>query len=55
MWLDLQIRFESEPEFFSKMITDDETWGYGYDPEVMEQSCRVISTYKKEQFKFAEM
>ncbi|CAN7975057.1 unnamed protein product, partial [Ixodes persulcatus] len=30
----------SDPNFFSKVITGDETWCYGYDPESKQQSSQ---------------
>jgi len=33
----LQKRLETDPEFLSKIITGDETWVYGYDPETKRQ------------------
>ena len=36
--LDLLDRFEREPEFFSRVITGDESWILEYDPETKRQS-----------------
>jgi len=36
--LDLLDRLEREPEFFSRVITDDESWIFEYDPETKLQS-----------------
>jgi len=36
--LDLLDRLEREPEFFSRVITDDESWIFAYDPETKRQS-----------------
>lgn len=30
---DLQERVQNDPTFLSKVITGDEKWAYGYDPE----------------------
>ena len=35
---ELKEQFEEDPEFFSKIITGDESWCYGYDPETKQQS-----------------
>ena len=32
-------RLEREPEFFSRVITDDESWILEYDPETKRQIC----------------
>jgi hypothetical protein len=34
---DPQERIERDSELLSKIITDDETWAYGYDPETKQQ------------------
>ncbi|PNF31807.1 hypothetical protein B7P43_G11369, partial [Cryptotermes secundus] len=31
---------ETDPDFFSKVITGDESWCYGYDPETKQQSSQ---------------
>ena len=36
--LDLLDRLEREPEFFSRVITGDESWIFQYDPETKRQS-----------------
>ena len=36
--LDLLDRFEGKPEFFSRVITGDESWFLEYDPETKSQS-----------------
>ena len=36
--LDLLDRLEREPEFFSRVITGDESWVLEYDPETKRQS-----------------
>ena len=36
--LDLLDRLEREPEFFSRVITDDELWILEYDPETKRRS-----------------
>lgn len=33
-------QLENDPEFFSKIITGDESWCYGYDPETKQQSSQ---------------
>ena len=38
MCLDLLDRLDREPEFFSRVITGDELWILGYDPETKRQS-----------------
>ena len=37
---ELQQRVEHEPDFMSRVITGDETWVYGYDPETKQQSSQ---------------
>jgi histone-lysine N-methyltransferase SETMAR len=37
---ELKQRVEMEPHFMSRIITDDETWVYGYDPETKLQSSQ---------------
>jgi hypothetical protein len=32
-----------DPNFISSIITCDETWGYGYDPETKQQSSQCKS------------
>lgn len=34
----LKEEFQNDPNFFSKIITGDESWRYGYDPETKQQS-----------------
>jgi hypothetical protein len=41
---DSQERSERDPEFLSKIITGDETWVYGYDPETKQQSSQENSS-----------
>ncbi|CAH1996265.1 unnamed protein product [Acanthoscelides obtectus] len=36
----LKPQLESDPNFLSKIITGDETWCYGYDPETKQQSSQ---------------
>jgi DNA-binding Xre family transcriptional regulator len=38
MCLDLKNRVSNDPSFIKSIITDDETWVYGYDPETKFQS-----------------
>lgn len=58
--LELQNQLQADQEFFSKVITGDETWCYGYDPETKQQSsqwksphsprpkkCRMVKSYIK--------
>jgi hypothetical protein len=33
----LKERVRNDPEFISKVITGDETWIYGYDPETKQR------------------
>ncbi|VVC29679.1 Protein-tyrosine phosphatase-like,Dual specificity/tyrosine protein phosphatase, N- [Cinara cedri] len=36
----LKDHFQSDPNFFSKIITGDELWYYGYNPEINHQSSK---------------
>ncbi|VVC32990.1 Hypothetical protein CINCED_3A005002 [Cinara cedri] len=36
----LKEEFQNDPNFFSKIITGDESWCYGYDPETKQQSSQ---------------
>jgi len=36
----LKEEFQNDPNFFSKVITSDESWCYGYDPETKQQSSQ---------------
>lgn len=36
----LKEEFQNDPNFFSKVITGDESWCYGYDPETKQQSSQ---------------
>jgi hypothetical protein len=40
MHQDLQGRLERGPEFLLKIVTGDETWVYGYDREIKQQSSQ---------------
>lgn len=37
---ELKHRFDTNPDFMTKIITGDETWVYGYDPETKVQSSQ---------------
>jgi len=37
---ELKNQTESDPNFLSKVITDDEIWCYGYDPETKQVSSQ---------------
>ena len=37
---ELQNQLKEDPDFFSKVITGDESWCYGYDPETKQQSSQ---------------
>ena len=37
---ELKNQFESDPNFLSKVITGDESWSYGYDPETKQASSQ---------------
>jgi len=37
---DLKNQIESDPNFLSKVITGDESWCYGYDPETKQASSQ---------------
>ena len=37
---DLKQQLEADPDFLSKIITGDESWCYGYDPETKQQSSQ---------------
>ncbi|CAH2012579.1 unnamed protein product [Acanthoscelides obtectus] len=39
-WRALKQQLKSDPNFLSKIVTDDETWCYGYDPETKQQSSQ---------------
>jgi len=54
MCLDLQDRLEREPEFFSRVITGDESWILEYDPKTNRQS-REWHTAKSPRPKKARM
>nr|CAH7754411.1 unnamed protein product [Callosobruchus chinensis] len=41
--LELQDQLKEDPEFFSKVITGDESWCYGYDPESKQQSSQWMT------------
>jgi hypothetical protein len=38
--LELRDRVTSDPNFFQNVITEDESWVYGYDPETKVQSSQ---------------
>jgi len=37
---ELKNQIESDPNFLSKVITSDESWCYGYDPEIKQASSQ---------------
>ena len=37
---ELQNQLKEDPDFFSKVITGDESWCYGYDPKTKQQSSQ---------------
>ena len=37
---ELKNQIESDPDFLSKVITGDESWCYGYDPETKQASSQ---------------
>jgi len=37
---ELKDRLDADPHFMAKIITEDETWVYGYDPETRNQSSQ---------------
>ena len=39
-YFELQNQLKENPDFFSKVITGDESWCYGYDPETKQQSSQ---------------
>nr|CAI5864484.1 unnamed protein product [Callosobruchus analis] len=41
--LELQDQLKEDPEFFSKVITGDESWCYGYNPETKQQSSQWMA------------
>jgi len=38
---ELKNQIESDPNFLSKVITGDESWCYGYDPETKQASSQL--------------
>ena len=51
--LDLLDRLEREPEFFSRVITGEESWIMEYDPETKRQSlgmahCKLFPSQESE-------
>jgi hypothetical protein len=38
--LELTEKAKEEPTFISRIIMDDESWSYGYDPEIKQQSMQ---------------
>jgi len=40
LWQELKNQIESDPNFLSKVITGDESWCYGYDPETKQASSQ---------------
>ena len=42
--LELKEHLEIDPDLFSKVITDDESWFYAYDPETKQQSSEWKSS-----------
>ena len=53
---ELQKAFRNNPNFLSRVITGDESWMYGYDPETKQQcsQCNTPSSRRpKKRAKFA--
>ena len=40
---EMKDQLKSDPDFLSKIITGDESWCYGYDPDTKQQSSQWIS------------
>jgi hypothetical protein len=38
--MELKKQVRNDPDFLSKVITGDESWIYGYDPETKQQSSQ---------------
>ena len=41
---ELKDQLETDPDFLSKIVTGDESWCYGYDPETKQQSSQLKSS-----------
>ena len=52
---DLLQRMQEDPLFTSRLITGDETWVYGYDPETKQQSSQWKCPSSPRPRKFAEI
>jgi len=37
---EMKVQLKTDPDFLSKIITGDESWCYGYDPETKQQSSQ---------------
>jgi hypothetical protein len=37
VYRDLQEQLKNDPQFLTKVVTGDESWCYGYDPESKQQ------------------
>jgi len=58
MWQELKNHIGSDPTFLSKVITGDESWCYGYDPETKQASSQwktPTSPDRKTQDKWGQM
>ena len=44
---DLRDRAQNDPKFMSSVITGDECWVYGYDPETKQMSSQWSTSSKK--------
>jgi hypothetical protein len=40
---ELQQKLREDPHFFSKVVTGDKSWVYGYEPETKQQSSQWMS------------
>jgi hypothetical protein len=38
--MELKEQVRNDPDFLSKVVTGDESWIYGYDPETKQQSSQ---------------
>ena len=43
VWCDLQEELKNDPHFLTGVVTGDESWCYGYDPESLQQSSQWMS------------
>ncbi|PNF17714.1 hypothetical protein B7P43_G07366 [Cryptotermes secundus] len=45
---ELQQQLQEDPNFLSKVVTGDESWVYGYDPESKQQSFDTVEEIQAE-------